>query len=298
MPLSCSSVLLLSLLHAPSAPLPAWEATCEGRRRIELAGGAVEQSQEVCIGAGVVTSFVFDVPAVVDVEDETRFVEVTRGRNSVSVIPPRDLVAGERLRLTAHFGNGPLKGDVTWVLVAQEGGATHQVDVYWRPRSRDSLLEELNQERIRRLALQEEVARLRASPTHQGGLLGLITSGALGVNDIKTLEVTVRPVGYSEDQLTVTRFIRYRSDKSVAAQVWVRNSGDTPWSMAGASVIIPGEPFPELKWWAEPIAPNAVGHIVVELEARRQQARGQATLSLWGEGGGRSINIPEVTFPE
>lgn len=292
---SFAPLVVLALLH----PTPPPEPECEEQRRLELSERRLPTPLEVCVSPGRVTNFVFDVPVVVDLQDETRFSEVTRGRNSVHVLPSRDMLPGERLWLTAHLGSGGAREDVTLTLVVHGERSTHQVDVYRDPRSRESLQEELLREHARRRALEDEVEQLRASARQAGSMLGLVASGVLRHKGIRVDEEIKWPVGYSENQLHITRCIRYRSARSVAAEVWLRNLGEQPWTMVGASLKSGGVVQRDVAWQADTIAPNTVGHIVVEVatEAEPQEPPGGATLSLW-EQGPRIIHIPEVTFPE
>jgi uncharacterized protein (TIGR02268 family) len=293
--LSLAPLVMLALLQDAAVPLA---QECEAHRRLELSRVESTRQLEVCVGAARVTSFLFDAPVVVDLQDETRFGEVTRGRTSIHVMPSGEMLPGERLRLTAHLGTGEAREDVTLTLVVHADRSTHQVDVYRDPRSRESLREELLRERTTRLALEEEFEQLRVSARQAGSMLTLVASGALRLKGIRVSEEIEWPVGYEENQLFITRCIRYRSATSVAAEVWLRNLGAQPWTMVGASLTNPGGPLRDVRWREEPIAPNTVGHIVVEaaMGSERQPPEG-VTLSLW-EQGTRVIHIPEVTFPE
>src|SRR5687767_5653785 len=105
-PYSPSLFLVLVLLQgAPVVePLPA--AACEDVRRIELSREPTARGREICVGLGLMTGLLFDAPVSVELQDEVRFVEVTRGRSGIGFVPPRDMAEGERLRLTARFVDG------------------------------------------------------------------------------------------------------------------------------------------------------------------------------------------------
>lgn len=290
-----SSIVVLVLLQSPPDVEPPNTVTCANVERIEVSSEIVA-TREICVGPGLVTSFLFDTPARVDLQDEVRFKEVTQGRSSISFVPPPDMAPGERLRLTARFGNGPLEETITFTLVAHSGQATHQVEVYRNERSRESFLLEMAQERARIQQLQTEVEQLRARLNRAGRLRALIGSGALGVKAIQSQEFHGKPRGYSQGDLTVTRGISYRCDTSVAMEFWLKNSGTEPWSIAGASLSANGQLMKGVVWEAAAIPPQAMARVVVEADATRRELNDEAVLSLW-DAGTRIINIPAVTFP-
>jgi len=289
------SILVLAFLQGSPIMQPLTTAACDGVRRIELSSPHATAAREIRVSPGLMTSFLFDTPAVVDLQDEVRFMVVTRGRSSISFLPPEDMAPGERLRLTARIGDGTSQENATFTLVAHSGQATHQVEVYRDKRPRESYQHEVAQERAKVQQLLTELEHMRSRLKLSGGLLGLITSGALKPNAIQSQEYQQKPKGYSESGLIVTRGVTYRSNKSVAVEVWLENSGTETWTAVGASLTVKGKPL-EIIWQAETIPPNKVRQVVVEVDAIRGEPRGDATLSLW-EAGPRVINIPEITFP-
>jgi uncharacterized protein (TIGR02268 family) len=90
----------------------------------------------------------------------------------------------------------------------------------------------------------------------------------------------------------------YRGGKSVAVEVFLKNTGSEPWTVAGASLVDgQGEELQRVEFRQEEvILPNESKPVIVEAEATSLQARGELTLKLW-DAGGRAITIPEVTFP-
>jgi uncharacterized protein (TIGR02268 family) len=301
-PYSPPFLLVLALLQGSPVvePLPA--AVCEDMRRIELSRSPTRGEREICVSPGFLTGLLFDAPVSVELQDEVRFVEVTRGRSGISFVPPRELVEGERLRLTARFMDGASQEAIAFTLVAQSGRATHQVEVFRDRRTRESLQQEVAQERAKqqRLSeenqrLREELERMRAHLEQGVGLRGVIISGAMGPEGVAARPLTgldERP----ERELLVTRGICYRSGGRAAAAVWVTNSGTEPWTVVGASLVVNGEPMKGLIWQGETIAAGETGVVVVEVVGAGESLRGDATLSLW-EAGPRVIHIPQVTFP-
>ncbi len=127
------AILVLAILRG-SPVVQSTAAACLEVQRVELSrahGG----SREICVSPGLLTGLVFDASVVVDLEEEIRFTEVSRGHTSISLIPPGDSVEGERLRLTARFRDGT---SVTFMLVVHTGQATRQVEVYRDGRARES----------------------------------------------------------------------------------------------------------------------------------------------------------------
>ena len=304
LPFSPSFLLVLAVLQVSPVVEPPTIAGCEDMRRIELSLPPTPAERELCVSPGLLTGLLFDAPVHVELQDEVRFVEVSRGRIGISFVPPRDMVEGERLRLTARFvdGGAASREDITFTLVAHSGRATHQVEVYRDRRTRESFQQEVAQERARTQHLSEEnqrlrgeVERMRAQVNQPVGLRTLITSGLL-----KDQGVLVRSVmGYEELQkreLSVRRISCYRSEKNVAVAVWVSNSGTEPWTVVGGSLAVNDKPLEGLVWQAETIAPGKTGLVVVEAEGPGDSPQGDATLSLW-EAGPRAVNLRQVAFP-
>lgn len=279
---------------APAAPPP---AECEARRRIELADREPHPDLEVCVSPGLVTSFVFDTPAVVDLQDETRFLDVTRGPSSIHIRPSHDMMAGERLRLTAHLGAGKAQEEVTLTLVARDGPVTHQVDVFRDPRSVASLREELHEERARVLALREALARLERSASRLGPVQRLLVDQIMDSAGVRSTGAAGNPLVHQENQLSVVNSVLFRSSTRVAVDMWLLNAGEQPWTPVGVSLGRTGQVPRTPLWVGATIAPRTQGRILVELEVLEQGDLGAMTLSLW-EAGPRIIHIPDVTFPK
>ena len=294
--------LVLVLLQSSPVVEPLQAAACEDVRRIELSRDPTTRGREICVGSGLMTGLLFDAPVSVELQDEVRFVEVTRGRSGMSFVPPRDLAEGERLRLTARFVDGASPEAITFTLVAHSGRATHQVEVYRDRRTRESLQQEVAQERAKHQQLSEENQRLREEldrsrvRLHDAvGLRGVLFSGAMGEKGVAASEF-MAPEARSNGGVSMTRGICYRSEKNLAVAVWLTNTGTEPWTVAGASLSLNGEPVKDLVWQGETIAAGKMGLVVVEVAGAGETLRGDAMLSLW-EAGPRVIHIPQVTLP-
>src|SRR5687768_16890152 len=164
------------VLRGASAVESPPEAACQDVQRIELALAPTAMAREICVSPGLTTSLRFDAPAIVDLQDEVRFEEVVRDRTLLTLIPPPEMAAGERLRLTIRFEGEPPSSGLTLMLVGHSGRATHQVEVSRDERTRESLRQELLQERARTEQLREALARAQALLGQSGGLRSLIAS--------------------------------------------------------------------------------------------------------------------------
>ncbi|WNG56988.1 DUF2381 family protein [Archangium gephyra] len=291
--LSSPSFMVLVLLQSSLRTLPGAGA-CETVERVELA--APMGVREICVSPGLATNLRFDAPAIVELQDEVRFEQVVRDRRLLTLMPPPDMAVGERLRLTVHFEGEPSSSGITLMLVGHSGQATHQVEVSRDERTRESLRRELLQERARTAQLREALARAEARLNQSGGLRGLILSGALGREAIQSREFLQSPIGYAESELAVKFGVSYRSNTTVALEVWLENSGTTPWTVVGAALSVNGVPMEGLSWEATTIPPGKRERVVVEAPAIRGEPQGNVTLRLWEEGP-RAINIPDITFP-
>jgi uncharacterized protein (TIGR02268 family) len=303
LPTSALFIRVLALLQgSPVVVHPPATAACQGVRRIELSQGP--GTQEICVSPGLLTGFVFDAPVEVELQDEVRFAEVTRSRSrtSIGLMPPKDMVPGERLRLSARYEGGV---SVSFVLVHHSGQATHQVEVYRDQRTRESLLHEVEQEHAKNQQLQGELEQLRyqfeqfrAECGDPSGLRRLIVSGTMSLNGIRIRQFSNELVGNSESSLSVTRGATYRSNDRVAVEVWLRNSGSEPWTARRAALVDDrGKELPGMRLWqASAIPPEESRMVVVEADAKQGEPRGDVTLVLQ-EDGPRSITLQGVAVP-
>lgn len=300
-----SSILLLALLQGAPIMQPHSTTACKDLRRIELALSPTAALFEICVSPGLMTNFVFDVRTEVDLQDEVRFQEVTRGRNTLSLLPPPDLTSGERLRLTALLGEGATQQRVSFSLVAHPGQATHQVEVYRDQRPRESLLHEIAQEQAENQKLRNALKQSRAQLeqlqiklAQPRGLRDLIANGTINASGVMVNEFNEDVTGRSESALTYKWGSGYRATKSIAAEVWLTNLGSEPWMVAvGSLVDAHGRELRGVKLRQDsPIEPNSEGLVIVEVDALRSESHGELTLSLRDEGA-RGITIPGLTFP-
>ena len=253
---------------------------------------------EICISPGNMTGFVFDQPALVDLQDEVRFGRVLRGRGALSFMPPLDLAPGEKLRLTVHFEQDPPEQGVTFMLVSHPGQATHQVDVFHDPRSRESLWQEVEEERAENRRLTEENQSLLKQLKAPGGLLRVLLNGELGPWGIPSKEFDANVVWTSKGRLSTGGGASYRSSQSVAVQLYVRNDGTDPWTVAEVQLMgARGEQLKDIDFGPlQTILPQTTGSIFVEARAEEGTPLGGLTLTLREEGP-RAITVAHIPLP-
>ena len=276
---------------------------CEDTRRLELSRPTAGP-QRICVSPGTMTGLLFDSPVVVEIQDEIRFVEVTRGRNGVSFVPPQDMLPGEQLRLTATLQVGAIRESVTFALVAHPEQATHQVEVYRDQRSWQSLRDELNQASLTSKRLQEEKEALEAELEQiktrlalSMGLRGDYISGELDRHGIETralpLLLDEAPVGV----LNAPQATSYRGKRNVAVEVLIRNDTREIWTLKKATLVNnQGETLEAIRiWQPNELLPDQDVRVFVEFDATSITSD-RVTLNLGGAGN-RVLSIPNVVFP-
>lgn len=271
--------------------------SCEEVQRVELSLSP-EATREVCVSPGLMTGFRFDVPVVVELQDEVRFEEVVRGRQLLTLLPPPDMVPGERLRFIVHFGSGAAQQTIAFTLVAHHGLATHQVEVFRDRRTRESFQQEVRQERAKNQRLREENRQLRARFEQWRELGSLITNKAVGYHGIQVMELDPQTFAGLEGILSFDRGISYRAELTVATQIWLKNSSSEPWVAAGGMLVdSEGHELTGLKIrQEEAIVSDRASAVVVEANADSTQARGYLKLKLW-DADMRVVTLSKMMFP-
>ncbi|WP_257460655.1 DUF2381 family protein [Archangium lipolyticum] len=311
--LSSTALVGVVLLATPAdaavqSPLP----TCEtGVRHVELTADAADKRHTVCIHPGLSTNLLFDSKlARVELAVRERFRVVLQGETALTLVPTEALEDGERVPVTAWFQDGAAPASATFELWVHPTQAEGQVEVTRQPRTLTSYREGEQQAQAEARQCREEKARIQAECAEQAGLTGLIAKG-LGKTGVAfkmlDFDVTARP----GNTLTPTRASSYRSNTErqeggqkvvrLAMELMLRNNGETPWKPAGAVLL--GPKHVELNvlgvWPKEPIAPVEKGRIVVEVEAKENEAHGTFTLKLWSQEGSAAGELFDgVTFPQ
>ena len=275
--------------------LPA-EPACQETQRIELTL-APDVSREVCISVGRVTDLRFDSAFKMDLQEEPRFEEALRGRQLLSLLPPADMAPGERFRLQVHLLAGTTQQHVTLTLVAHQGQSTRQVDVYRDTRTRDSFLEQIEQDALEKQRLRADNQLLLSRWERASELRWLVTRPVIH-RGLKTETLDQKVLVPTEGVLSFNKGTSYRATHMAALDLRLKNLSPEPWRVAGASLVnARGEELKEVKFLQEEdIASSGIGSVSLDVPAEDWQARGEWTLKLWDERG-RGITLPRVTFP-
>lgn len=296
-------LLTVSLLHNAAISQEVME--CEGIQRIELSR-APRSSRQICVSPGLMTGVVFEAPVSVELQEELRFEEVSRGRASISIMPPKDMAPGERLRLSVRYLDGFHQEEpVTLLLVASEGQATRQVEVFRDTRTRESFERELRLEQAQTGRLLHDLTQLRLEfeqfrkqHIDPNQLRGLIVSGSMTPEGVRARDFKKTLVGYRENTLVVTKGVTYRSNHRVAIELWLMNSSPEDWRPTLASVSI--DTGFRLKlvslWQQEKQEMNVSFLLVIEAETSQSMPPSEYTLSLSVENG-RGINLTGLEIP-
>jgi uncharacterized protein (TIGR02268 family) len=295
---------VLALLQGSSLLSPSSAVDCQEVQRIELSrtSGA---PQEICVSPGLRTRFVFDSQFTVNLQDEARFVEVIHGRTTLGLLPPGDMGRGERLRLTVYFKEEASSDGVTFVLVARQGQATRQVEVYSDRPSRASFQQEVAQEHANDQRLQSRVEQLqhqlellRAECDDPSGLRRLLVSGEMDAEGIRARRISVKSGPSSKSLLFMVEGHIYRSSQHVVVAVMLRNASSEPWTADGALLVDKhGKNWKAIRIWASSaLLPDSSQLVVLEVRARGQELQGDVTVKLWGAES-RGISIHDVPVP-
>lgn len=298
--------LLATFLLASSPPThssapPSPDDDCADIRRLDFSPPMLA-APRICVSPGILTGLLFDHPVDVDLQDEVRFAEVTRGREFIGFIPPRDMVSGERLRLTAVLSVGDTRQSLTFVLVAHPGQGSHQVEITYQERSWQSLNDALGQTLLTNRRLSEKIATLEAEAAQareqldsRTGLCGAYAGGQLSYDGIKTRVLHLLN-GWS-GELRVHQVVSYRGTPNVAVEVTLINPTQESWRLEKATLVnARGETLNALRFrQAEALRPGEKLPVFVEFDPTNF-ALDSTTLTL-ADGGARTVSIPDVVFP-
>lgn len=303
MTLFLSTLLMASMAQAAPPGQNVLSAACPEVEYFNLSQSAPLEGREICVSPGILTGIIFDLPVEVDVQEELRFMSLLQGQREIALRPPQDMAPGEKLRLTAKLGKGTTRQEVTFLLVARTGQATHQVEVYHDTRSRESILQEATEEHVKNQKLQEEnqrllteLERVRTELHRFSGLTGAYLSDALTSFGITALGLTSdRP----PVPVFATEVRSYRSFKSVAIQATINNTSTEDWTAIGVSLFdTQGRPLEGMVLThASTIAPQKKGEVFLEATTASDAFHGTYTLNLL-ENGPRTATLSGVIFPQ
>jgi len=309
--LSSAALLSIVLLTTPleasaQAPLP----TCaSGTRQVELMTGTSNVTPEVCIRPGRSTSFFFNAKlARVELPEPERF-RVIKNEEGFTLMATRALPAGERVPVTVSFQDGA-PASATFELVVHPSEVEHEVLVTRQERTAASYREGEQRALEEARQCRWENARLHVECTAQVGLATLLSLKLMGEKGVPSKDIEKSLSPRPGNTLTTRKALSYRSDTGhtedgrkrvrLAVEQELHNTGDTPWTLAGAMLVgSRGEEWRALAVWpSEPIAPGKTQRVVVEVETLEDEAHGTFTLKLWRQERSDEVEFFDgVTFP-
>jgi len=239
----------------------------------------------------------------VRLQERERFEEVNPGQQTLTLVPPKELEAGERFTLEVCFADGAAPACASFLLRAHPALGLSQVKVFRAPRPVESFREGEKAAQAEAQHCQEEVRQLRAQQGAPEGLRGVLASGLLGEKGILFKALTNLVTEARGNALRLREARSYRTEGRVAVDLWLDNSGTLPWVAAGAVLRGPkGEVLKPLPLWQQEILPTEPGakgwhRVAVEVPASEQEARGTYTLILWDTEQKRTVTLGHVTFP-
>lgn len=127
---------------------------------------------------------------------------------------------------------------------------------------------------------------------------GLMTGFRFDVPVVVELQDDRAAFESSKEILAFSRGVSYRTDKTVAAELWMENHSSEPWMVAGGALVnSDGEEMTGLKVRQDEILqPNGHGFVIVEANAARFEALGQLKLKFW-DANLRVVTLPRMVFP-
>ncbi|WPB80671.1 DUF2381 family protein [Archangium violaceum] len=302
---------LALLATAPQAAKPSSQDACEmASPQLVLTAESSATPPVVCISPGLSLTLRFDAllrPEPVRLTERERFVDVASGQQTLTVVPPEKMGAGERFQVEACFADDAAPACATFVLLAHPALGMQQVKVFRRPRPVASFQEGEKAAQTEVRQCQEEVHQLRAERGAPEGLRGVLASGLLEKGRLPFKDLTESVTRAKGNALHTDDVHSYRAGGRVAVEVWLTNPGTLPWMAAGAVLRGPqGEVLKPLPLWQpEPIPPvGAVANklkprhrVVVEVLASETEARGTYTLTVWDADQKRTVALGNITFP-
>jgi len=261
----------------------------------------------VCISPDVPLTLRFDTPLrpeSVRVEKRERFADVAPGRQSLTLVPPKELKTGERFQVEVCFADGAAPACARLPLRAHPALGMSQVKVSREPRPVEACQEAEKAAQAEARECREEVRQLRAERGGPEGLRGALASGLLKKQGIAFKDLSKDVTQPKGNVLVLMGVHAYRAKGGVAVDVWLENPGTEAWTAAGAVLRGPkGQVLKPLPLWQpEPVPPSepgarGTGRVVVEVLASEGEARGTYTLTLWDADQKRTVTVGPITFP-
>jgi uncharacterized protein (TIGR02268 family) len=226
------------------------------------------------------------------------------GRQSLFLIPPRDLRIGEGFEVEVCFAGGEGPRCATLMLVGHPVFSYRQVDVFRSSRPPASYQQEVMEAKAEARQYREELRQCRAERDAPEGLTGGLVSGLIGEHGVARKNLEQEVLERPDNAARVTNMASYRAKGRIAVKVRLVDDGARVWAATRAVLRGPtGQPHQPLPLWSpKPLAPGGwsgrqKGYLVVEwLLSGGEQALGAYTFTLW-DTEGREVIIDNVTFP-
>jgi uncharacterized protein (TIGR02268 family) len=304
---SLANLLTLTLLSSPpeGGDLPRLDECERAAPRIELAAESTGRVLVICVSSGQSMTLHFDSPLLpesVEIQQRERFADVAVGQRTLTLMPPENLVPGERFTARVGFADGAAPAGATFLLMGHPSLGARQVDVLRQPRTLAYYQKRAKEAEAKARQFQEEVQQLRAERSAPDGLRGVFASELMGRGKgVVPRDLSENAIRHEGNALIAREIFSYRANGRVAVEVRLKNPGSESWTTAGAVLIGPrGEQLKPLPLWPlDPIVPGTDwDRIVVVVLATKKEARGTYTLKVWDASGQRVIILGNITFPE
>ena len=295
---------LLSLI-ASGGPLSALSLPdCPATLRVDVRATTPELPPVACLSPGELTGLRLDSALLpgeqgLVVEGAGRALPVDRGTHGISFFLPDDFPTGGRYLVTLRFADSGAPASTTLELVVHPSLVTHQVRLYRHERPVEELLQELKAAWAEVLQCKQEKAHLQAACNSAVGLRGLLSGEPPEPHLFKSLELhRVTTVG-KRSALLYRRFFAYRLREEVVLAVKLQNPGGEEWTAVGATLTTAAGDQVQVVQVLQvtPIPPGETGWALIALAPGPTVPEGPLMLTLWAEGGTRTVSLGNLTLP-
>jgi uncharacterized protein (TIGR02268 family) len=240
----------------------------------------------------------------VRLSQQERFEDMSVGKRSLTLIPPRDLHPGEGFQLEVCFPGEGAPACATLLLVGHPALFHRQAEVFRASRPPGAYQQEVREARVEAQQCREELRQCRLERRTPGGISGVLVSGLMENHGIVRKNLEGEVVEPRDGPFHVSKIASYRAEGRVAVKVLLEDGQGQAWEATRAVLRGPkGETLHPLPlWFTRPLAPGEPdgvkgGHIIVEVVLPGgEEALDRYTLLLWDDAQ-RGVTLDDVTFP-
>jgi uncharacterized protein (TIGR02268 family) len=297
-----ASLLPLIASGGPLSALPLPD--CPATLRVDVRATTPALPPVACLSPGEFTNLRLDSALILGeqglvVEGAGRSLPVDRGTHGISFFLPDDFPTGGRYQVTLRFSDSNAPANATLELVVHPSLVTHQVRLYRHERSAVELLQAAKAAWAEALQCKEEKAHLQAACTAGVGLRALLSGEPPTPESFKSVDMSDLATAGKRNALQQLGLFAYRLKEEVVLAVKLENPGNEAWLAAGATLTTPkGEQIQVVQVLQEnPIAPCERGWALIALAPGSTVPEGPLTLTLWAEGGARTVSLGNLTLP-